>query len=51
MEEMKYTLAQLLVSARFRHRADALKSALDEGEYTLAEAEAALAAFLERSVE
>lgn len=51
MEETKYTLEQLLASARFRHRVDALKSALEDGEYTLAEAEAALTAFLERSVE
>ena len=50
MEKMKYTLEQLLTSDRFRRRADALKTALPDGEYTLEEADAALCEFLERSV-
>ena len=51
MEEVKFTLEQILRYKRFRHRVDALKSALEDGEYTLAEAEAALDEFLGRSVE
>jgi len=50
MEEMKYTLEQLLGSERFRRRADALKTVLPDGEYTLEEADTALAEFMERGV-
>ena len=50
MEEMRYTLEQLLESSRFRRRADALKTILPDGEFTLEEADAALTAFMERSV-
>lgn len=50
MEEMKYTKEQLLTCERFRARRDALGVCLSDTAYTLAEAEAALNEFLERSV-
>ena len=50
MEEMYYTLEQLLDSRRFRDRRDALAAILPLGEYTIAEAEAALQEFMERGV-
>ena len=51
MEAMtpKFTVLQIINDARFRKRADALRVALGEGEYTLEEAQAKLKEFMERT--
>ena len=50
MDEMKYTANELCGSEKFRHRKDALLAILGDGEYTVADAEARLDAFMTREV-
>jgi len=48
--ELKYSKAQLLMSNRFRHQRDIVDAVLEDGEYTIAEAEGMVEGFLKGKV-